>query len=94
MSVSSAADDDEWHGAPGLFLDLGDLADRRRQAIGKETQELWIVIVDGADERLELRDPMAADRMAAIAQGTVDELDVVFATAQHDQRYRSLRHVL
>ena len=45
-----------------------------------------------AGERVDLRDPMAAHGMAAIAQRAVDELDVVFATAQHDQRYRGLRH--
>ena len=88
------ADDDERHGARGLLLDLGDLADRRRQAVREEAQELRRMVVDRARERVDLRDPVATDRVAAIAQRAVDELDVVFATAEHDERYRGLRHAV
>ena len=52
------------------------------------------MVVDGAGERVDLRDPVAAHGMAAVAQRAIDELDVVFATAQHDQRYRGLGHAL
>ena len=89
-----AADDDERHGARCFLLDLGDLADRRWQAIGEEAQQLRRMVVDRARERVDLRDPMAMHGMAAIAQRSVDELDVVFATAEHDERYLGLRHAL
>ena len=96
MSVScgGVADDHERHGAGGLLLDLGDLADRRRQAVGEEAQQLGRVLVDRAGEGVDLRDPVAADRVAAVAQRAVDELDVVFATAEHDERYRGLGHAV
>ena len=52
------------------------------------------MVVDGARERVDLRDPVAAHRVAAIAQRAIDELDVVFATAEHDERYRGLSHAV
>ena len=92
--LRGVADDQERHGAGGLLLDLRDLTDRRRQAVGEEAQQLGGVIVDRARQRVDLRDPMATDRVAAVAQRAVDELDVVFATAEHDERYRGLGHAV
>jgi hypothetical protein len=37
-----------------------------------------------AEELVDLRDPVTTNRMAAIPQRTVDELNVVFASAEHD----------
>src|SRR5688572_7863358 len=88
------ADDDERDRGGGMLLDLGDRADRRRQAVRKEAQQLWGVLLERAEERVDLRDPMTADRVTTIAQRAVDELDVVFATAEHDERYRGLSHAV
>jgi hypothetical protein len=52
------------------------------------------MVVHRGRERVDLCDPMATHGVAAIAQRTVDELDVVFATAEHDERYRGLRHAV
>ena len=88
------ADDDERHRAGSLLLDLGDLADRHRQAIGEEAKQLGRVAVHRAGERIDLRDPIATDGMAAVAQRAIDELDVVFAAAEHDERDGGLRHLV
>jgi hypothetical protein len=32
--------------------------------------------------------------MAAVAQRAIDELDIVFATAEDDERYRGLGHAV
>jgi hypothetical protein len=52
------------------------------------------MIVDGGGERVDLRDPVATDGVPAIAQRTVDELHVVFSTAEHDEWNRGLGHAV
>jgi hypothetical protein len=84
------ADDYERNRTRRLLLDLRDLADRSGQTVGEEAEKLGLVLVERARERVDLGDPKAADRMAAVPEGAVHELDVVLATAKDNQRYRSL----
>jgi hypothetical protein len=74
----------------GLPLDLRDLANWRREAVREEAEQLRVVVVERVGEGVELCDPVTADRVAAVSERSIDELDVVFATAQDDQRYRRL----
>ena len=48
------------------------------------------VLVERNRERVDLRDPVATDRVSAVAHRAIDQLDVVLSTGQNDQRNRRL----
>ncbi len=62
------AHDDQRHHVGGLLPDLRDLADGGWQAVGEEAEELCVVIVECARERIDLCDPVAAHRMPTVTQ--------------------------
>ena len=88
--VDLIARDQHWHVGAELLADGHDFRRVGRVGADERDQHVRIDLRERVAQIVQLADPVAADRVAGVAQGAVDGFDVVLMTGQDDHRHGAL----